>query len=248
LTTEAAAVWSGATYERIAETFAPIHDRVVAELSPGPGSRLLDLACGTGAMSLVAARVGADVVGIDISAEQLEKARDAAASADREIAFDEGDVQSLPYESASFDLAGSVFGLVFAPDHRRTAQELARVVRSGGRIAFTSWTYDEWSELGSRLGRVYPEGADARKWSLSEHAGGLLEDAFELERATGEWVVEAESGEKLWKLVSTSSPPLRAWLTRLDEDTHARAEAVYRAYLASGSLRRPFVLWLGRRR
>ena len=95
-----AEVWSGATYERLAETFAPIHDRVVALLDLAPGSRVLDVACGTGGVALRAARAGAEVVGIDISADQLAKARRAAADEGLEIRFDEGDCQELPYGDA----------------------------------------------------------------------------------------------------------------------------------------------------
>jgi ubiquinone/menaquinone biosynthesis C-methylase UbiE len=209
---------------------------------------MLDLACGTGAMSVVAARAGAQVTGIDISADQLAKARRAAEEAGLEIAFDEGDVQALPYAEGSFDLAGSAFGLVFAVDHARTAGELTRVLRTGGRLAFTAWTHDEWSELGTELGRSYPGGDDARDWSLPEYVETLLGGAVELERQTGEWTIEADSSEDLWELLSTSAPPLRTWLAGLDADTHARARRAYLDFLAGGTLRREYVLWLGRRR
>ena len=125
-------VWSGATYERIAETFAPIHDRVVALLAIVPGTRVLDVACGTGGVALRAARAGAEVLGIDISADQLTKARRAAAAESLEIRFDEGDCQELPYGDAEFDAVTSAFGAIFAPDHARTAAELARVCRAAG--------------------------------------------------------------------------------------------------------------------
>src|SRR5262249_51540094 len=77
-TGSAADFWSGWSYERIAETYAPIHDRVVSALAIEPGTRVLDVACGTGGVALRAARAGADVIGIDISADQLAKARHAA--------------------------------------------------------------------------------------------------------------------------------------------------------------------------
>src|SRR5581483_7544410 len=132
----AAQLWSGAAYERIAETFAPIHDRTVAALDLRPGDRVLDLACGTGGVALRAARAGADVTGLDISPDQLAKARAAAAAAGLEIRFDEGDVQELPYGEAEFDAVASVFGMIFADDAGRAAAELARVCRPGGRLVF----------------------------------------------------------------------------------------------------------------
>jgi SAM-dependent methyltransferase len=244
----AADTWSGASYERIAETFAAIHARVVEALAIEPGARVLDVACGTGGVALRAARAGADVVGIDISADQLAKARRAAEQGRVAIRFDEGDCEELPYADAEFDAVASAFGAIFAPDHRRAARELARVCRAGGRLALTAWPKDEWSAVNERAGRIVPPGPDARDWAEPEHVRGLLGDAFDLELQTGEWRIEAASGDELWELASTSMPPLRAWLMEQNEETRAGAEQVYRDYLASGVLARPYVLVLGTRR
>lgn len=240
--------WSGASYERIAETFAPIHDRIVAALAIEPGERVLDVACGTGGVALRAARLGADVVGIDISADQLGKGRRAAAAEGLEIRFDEGDCQELPYDDAAFDAAASAFGAIFASDHARTAAELARVCRKGGRLALTAWPVDDWAEVHARAGRPPPDGPDPREWSKEEYVRRLLGDVFELELERGDWGIEASSGEELWELVSTSMPPLRAWLAGLDDGARAHAERVYLEALASGVYRREYVLVLGIRR
>ncbi|HZT85558.1 MAG TPA: methyltransferase domain-containing protein [Gaiellaceae bacterium] len=240
--------WSGASYERLAETFAPIHDRIVHELGLEPGTRVLDVACGTGGVALRAARAGAQVVGIDISADQLAKARRAAGAEGLEIRFDEGDCQELPYADAEFDAVASGFGAIFAFDQARTARELARVCRPGGRLAMTAWPKDAWSEVHAKAGRTFPHEADAREWSEEEHVRRLLGDAFELELQTGEYRVEAESGEALWSLLSASMPPLRAWLAEQDDEARARAQGVYREFLAAGVLEREYLLILGTRR
>jgi len=231
--------WSGASYERIAETFAAIHDRVVEALGIEPGTRVLDVACGTGGVALRTARAGADVVGIDISADQLAKARRAAEAEGLNIRFDEGNCEELPYGDAEFDAVASAFGAIFAPDHARTAGELARVCRPGGRLALTAWPNDEWSEVNERAGRTFPPGPDARDWAREEHVRTLLGDAFELELQTGEWRIEADSGEALWELASTSMPPLKSWLEEQDDKARARAEQVYLDYLGPGVLARP---------
>ena len=248
VTGSVADAWSGASYERIAETFAPIHDRVVAALEIGPGARVLDVACGTGGVALRAARAGADVVGIDISADQLAKARRAAGSEGLAIQFDEGDCQQLPYADAAFDAVVSAFGAIFAPDHERAAAELARVCRPAGRLVLTAWPADEWTQVHARTGRTSIEDADAREWSKGEHVRALLGDAFELELQTGNWRVEAGSEEELWELASSSMPPLRAWLAGLDDAARARAERVYLEALAPGVLEREYLLVLGTRR
>jgi ubiquinone/menaquinone biosynthesis C-methylase UbiE len=240
--------WSGASYERIAETFASIHDRVVSALALEPGAPVLDVACGTGGVALRAARVGADVTGIDISADQLAKARSAAAAEGSTIRFDEGDCQELPYGDGEFEAVASCFGAIFAADHERTAAELARVCRPGGRLVLTAWPEDDWSEVHAKAGRTFPGEADAREWANEEHVRALLGDAFELELQTGEWRMEADSGEELWEIASTSMPPLRAWLAGLDDVARARAEHVYLEALASGVLEREYVFILGTRR
>ena len=116
----------------------PCRTSIVGRLAPQPGERFLDLACGTGGIALIAARTGADVTGLDISADQLEKARAAAAEAGLEIRFDEADAQALPYEGASYDAVVSAFGMIFAPDHRRAADELTRVSKPGARHSRSS--------------------------------------------------------------------------------------------------------------
>jgi ubiquinone/menaquinone biosynthesis C-methylase UbiE len=242
-----AEVWSGASYERIAETFAPIHDSLVEALVIEPNARVLDVACGTGGVALRAAQLGADVTGIDISADQLAKARRAAEAEGLPIRFDEGDCQELPYAEAAFDAVGSAFGAIFAPDHRRTAGELARVCRPGGRLALTAWQKDGFSDVHTRAGRPQYD-VDAREWGKEEHIRALLGDAFELELEAGTWRVEAESAAALWEFISTSMPTLRAWLASVHDDARAHAERVYRDFLEPGVLEREYVLVVGTRR
>jgi SAM-dependent methyltransferase len=240
--------WSGASYERIAATFAPIHDRVIEALAPQPRERVLDVGCGTGGVALRAARTGAEVVGVDISADQLAKARAAAEADGLAIRFDEEDCQQLPYAAGAFDVVVSVFGAIFAPDRERTASELARVTRAGGRLLLTAWPEDAWFQTHIRAGRTFPDEIDARDWSREEDVRALLGDAFDLRFEAGEWRIAADSAKALWELLSTSVPPLRAWLAGLNDDVRSRAERVYLDFLEPGELRRDYVLVQGRRR
>jgi SAM-dependent methyltransferase len=239
--------WGGASYERLAETFAPIHERVVEALAIEPGDRVLDVACGTGGVALRAARLGADVVGIDISEDQLSKARRAADAEGLEVQFDEGDAEALPYWDGAFDVVASAFGVIFAADQMRAAFEIARVCRRTGRLALTAWPKDEWSEVSERAGRTYSE-PDAREWAREEHVRFLLGDAFDLEFQSGEWRVEAGNAEELWEFVSSSMPPMRTWLAEQTSEVRERAEGVYLEYLAPGFIERSYVLVLGTRR
>jgi SAM-dependent methyltransferase len=105
-----------------------------------PKTRLLDVGCGAGQVALIAARAGVQVTGCDIATNWLEKARARAAAEGLNIAFEEGDAESLPYEDASFDVVVSLVGAMFAPRPELVAAELTRVCRPGGMIAMANWT------------------------------------------------------------------------------------------------------------
>jgi SAM-dependent methyltransferase len=218
---------------------------MVETLSPKPGDRFLDLACGTGGVALIAARAGADVTGFDISADQLAKARAAAAEEGLSIRFDEGDVQALPYPDGDFDAAASAFGMVFAPDHGLAASELTRVCRPGARFAITGWRPDEWFRLGARLRPDY-EGMRSQQWVDEEYVRSLFPDA-ELSFERGEATISAPTADDCWQLLSTSVPPLKAWLDTLGPDDRESAAREYKQLFEDGSLTREFVLIIGSR-
>lgn len=101
--------------------------------------RVLDVACGTGVVAVTAARRGAIVSGLDLAPPLIERARQNAAIAGVNIDFVEGDAEALPYPDASFDLVLSQFGHIFAPRPAVVVEEMLRVLKPGGRIAFAAW-------------------------------------------------------------------------------------------------------------
>lgn len=103
------------------------------------GQRVLDAACGTGVVAVTAARRGAKVSGLDLSPALLERARRNATVAAVDIDFVEGDAEALPYPDASFDVVLSQYGHIFAPRPAVAVQEMLRVLKAGGRIAFSTW-------------------------------------------------------------------------------------------------------------
>jgi SAM-dependent methyltransferase len=104
-----------------------------------PGQRLLDVACGTGVVAVTAARRGAKVSGLDLTPALLERARENADVAAVDIDFTGGDAEALPYPDASFDVVLSQFGHIFAPRPAVAMREMLRVLKPGGRIAFSTW-------------------------------------------------------------------------------------------------------------
>ena len=103
------------------------------------GELVLDVACGTGVVAVTAARRGARVRGLDLSPALLEDARRNAAVIGADIEFVEGDAEALPYADASFDVVLSQFGHMFAPRPEIVVAEMLRVLKPGGRIAFSTW-------------------------------------------------------------------------------------------------------------
>lgn len=104
------------------------------------GQRVLDVATGTGVVAVTAARLGAHVTGLDLTPVLLEQARRNAAIAElKNVEWKEGDAESLPFEDASFDVVLSQFGHMFAPRPEVAIQEMLRVLKPGGTIAFATW-------------------------------------------------------------------------------------------------------------
>ncbi|MEO8176065.1 MAG: class I SAM-dependent methyltransferase, partial [Sphingomicrobium sp.] len=116
-------------------------ERLVAKLGITPGLKVLDLGSGDGTTALPAARLGADVLGIDI-AENLVAAGSARAiaAAMPNVRFEQGDASNLAnVADRSFDLVVSIFGAMFAPRPFDTAREMVRVTKPGGRILMGNW-------------------------------------------------------------------------------------------------------------
>ncbi len=133
-------VWSSGDYNKIAALTVPLSEHLVDHVGVEPGSRVLDVATGTGHAALAAARRGAVVVGIDYVDPLLDIARRRATAEDLEVDFAQADAENLPYDDGAFDTVLSAIGVMFSADHERAAQELARVCRPGGRIGVVSWT------------------------------------------------------------------------------------------------------------
>jgi SAM-dependent methyltransferase len=133
-------IWMAGDFGQIANYVVQAGIDFIKRTPIKPGSRVLDVACGTGNVSLPAARAGAVVTGVDIAPNLLEQARKRAAAEHLNIRFDEGDAEDLPYADGEFDIVVTMFGAMFAPRPDRTAAELIRVCRPGRLIAMGNWT------------------------------------------------------------------------------------------------------------
>jgi ubiquinone/menaquinone biosynthesis C-methylase UbiE len=136
------AVWASGDFGHIGVRLQIVGESLCEAVDVHAGERVLDVAAGNGNASLAAARRFADVTSTDYVPALLEQGR-LRAEADRlAVTFQLADAERLPFEDASFDVALSTFGVMFAPNQARAAAELLRVVRPGGRIGLASWTPD----------------------------------------------------------------------------------------------------------
>lgn len=118
---------------------------------------VLDVGCGTGVVAITAARLGAKVSALDLSPALVEHARQNAAIANVEVTLQEGDAEALPYPDQSFDAVLSQFGHMFAPRPQIAIQEMLRVLKPGGVIAFSTWPPDLYvGRLFSLVGKLSP--------------------------------------------------------------------------------------------
>jgi SAM-dependent methyltransferase len=134
------ATWESGDFGQIARTIETVAEDFMAQQSIPAGAQVLDVACGTGNLAIIAARRGGDVSGIDIAANLIDQARARAAAEGLRIAYEQGDAEALPYVDDQFDLVVSMFGVMFAPRPSIATTEMLRVTRPAGRVAMANWT------------------------------------------------------------------------------------------------------------
>src|SRR2546427_4220370 len=131
-------VWK--SFAPLAQATTPSAARLVHFANVRPGQTVLDVGCGTGVVAITARRSGAVVTGIDLTPELLAVAKENAAICEVDgIVWKEGDVENLPFRDDEFDVVLSQFAHIFAPRPERAIQEMLRVLKRGGVIAFHTW-------------------------------------------------------------------------------------------------------------
>lgn len=173
--------WGVGHYERTAQTLLPAAQVLVAAAALRAGERVLDLGTGTGNAALLAAAEGARVTAVDPSPRLLDVARAAAQERGLDIAFEAGEAANLPSPARSVDCLLSHFGLIFTSDPAAAAAEIARVLDTGGRAAFTAWL------PGGALGELAAAAQDMVRTAVGAppappgfpwHDGSAVQDLF----------------------------------------------------------------------
>ena len=140
LKTRLKTIWTAGDYDRFSRYLEASAREFYERLPTTPRTKLLDVACGSGQLALMAAKDGLDVTGVDIAGNLIERARSRAKAANLAARFEEADAEALPFADREFDMVTSLIGAMFAPRPELVAAELLRVCKPGGVIAMANWT------------------------------------------------------------------------------------------------------------
>lgn len=176
------AVWALGDYTAVAtEVIAALGPVLVDAARIGPRDRVLDVAAGSGNVAIPAALAGAEVVASDLTPELLQRGQRLAAEQGATLEWREADAEAMPFADAEYDAVLSCVGVMFAPHHQASADELVRVCRPGGTIGLISWTPEGF--IGQLFATMKPYAAPPPPgaqppplWGQEEHVRALFGD------------------------------------------------------------------------
>jgi ubiquinone/menaquinone biosynthesis C-methylase UbiE len=167
------ATWASGDFAVIGTTLQIVGESLAEAVDVCAGERVLDIAAGNGNATLAAAHRFAHVTSTDYVPELLDKGAARARAEALDVRFQEADAEALPFADGTFDVALSTFGIMFTPDHGKSAAEALRVVRSGGRIGMANWTPEGFiGQLFKVIGRHLPPPAGLASpalWGTEPH-------------------------------------------------------------------------------
>jgi ubiquinone/menaquinone biosynthesis C-methylase UbiE len=176
--TKQQAAWSSGDYAIVGTTLQIVGEQLAEALDLRAGQKVLDIAAGNGNATLAAARRWCDVTSTDYVDTLLARGRQRAEAEGLKVSFQNADAENLPFADASFDVVVSTFGGMFSPDQSRTASEMLRVCRPGGRIGLANWTPDGFiGQMFKTIGKYLPPPAGLKSpalWGTTE----WMEKAF----------------------------------------------------------------------
>jgi ubiquinone/menaquinone biosynthesis C-methylase UbiE len=218
------ATWASGDFAIIGVTLQLVGESLAEAADVRANELVLDIAAGNGNATLAAARRFARVTSTDYVPALLEKGRLRAAADGLQVDFREADAEALPFADNSFDVALSTFGVMFTPDHAKSASEMLRVVRPGGRIGMANWTPEGFiGQLFKTIGKHVPPPAGIKSpalWGTEEHLHELFDDA----------VAQVRAERKLFKMRYASPAH---WL-QLFRDFYGPVHKAFGALDASG--------------
>ncbi|HEV2630394.1 MAG TPA: class I SAM-dependent methyltransferase [Pseudolabrys sp.] len=176
--TKQQAAWSSGDYAVVGATLQIVGEQLAEAMDLRAGAKVLDIAAGNGNFTLAAAHRWCNVTSTDYVEALLNRGRLRAEAEGLKVTFQKADAEELPFGDGAFDAVASTFGAMFSPDQGRTASEMLRVCRSGGRIGLANWTPDGFiGQMFKTIGKHLPPPAGLKSpalWGTSE----WMEKAF----------------------------------------------------------------------
>jgi ubiquinone/menaquinone biosynthesis C-methylase UbiE len=176
--------WSSGDYAVVGTTLQIVGEQLAEALDLRAGQKVLDIAAGNGNVTLAAARRWCQVTSTDYVEALLARGRKRAEAEGLSVTFQKADAEDLPFADKSFDAVVSTFGGMFSPDQSRTASEMLRVCKSGGRIGLANWTPDGFiGQMFKTIGKQLPPPAGVKSpalWGTRE----WMERAFRAEASS----------------------------------------------------------------
>jgi SAM-dependent methyltransferase len=181
--------WSSGAYDKIAWITVPLADTLCDAVDIRPGSKVLDVATGTGHVALAAARRFCETTGVDYVPALIEKARARADAEGLAVAFEEGDAEALRFDDGSFDFVLSAIGVMFTADHPKAASELVRVCKPGGTVGMVNWTPSGMvGDMFRAIAKHVPPPPEAKPpglWGTEDYLKEILGDGVDLNITPG---------------------------------------------------------------
>jgi SAM-dependent methyltransferase len=222
--------WAAGNYAAVAAKIHPIAEDLVQWADLTGGSRVLDVATGSGNAAIAAARCGCHVTGLDLVPTLLDTARLRTAAEGFTIDYRQGDAEDLPFGQRAFDAVLSVMGVMFAADQARAAAELIRVCRPGGTIALASWTPDgmvgEMFGIFGGYAAPAPHGPSPVRWGTPDGLRELFADGVTgIRTERREFVLRAASPEAYVEFMLGAFGPALQISDSLDDEGRQRLRA-----------------------
>ena len=243
------ALWEKGDFTRIAQSMRESGEALVGSLGITKGLKVLDLGCGDGTTALPEAKLGAEVLGVDIAGNLVEAGnRRAREQGLTNVKFQEGDASNLrDLESNSFDLVVSIFGAMFAPRPFDVAKEVVRVARPGGRIVMGNWIPNDPTlvaqilKISSSYSPPPPEGfVSPMTWGVESEvverftAAGVTEGQISFERDTYTFNYPGSPSEFLAEFRAYYGPTMNAYDAAAkdgrEDDLHSELDALFNAH------------------
>lgn len=214
--------WATGDFARIGNSLVIVSELLCEAVDLRAGQKVLDVATGSGNTAISAARRNCEATGMDYVPELVEYARRRAETEHMEISFDVGDAEELPYADASFDVALSTFGVMFAPNQEKAANELLRVCKPGGKIGLANWTPEGYAGAMFRtIGKHVPPPPGIKPpplWGTEERLKELFGDEiFSLDAKRRSFVFRFLSVKHYVEYFRTYFGPMRKAFESLDE-------------------------------